>query len=181
LTCVNHCAIKPARNGLKALFLSLKVFMTAENQEIVKHLNSTLKTTLTAINQYFLHARMMKHSGWMVLADYEYKKSIEQMGYADKLVERMLAIGGIPNLQELGKLAIGSDEREILRCDLSLEKTASEILQAAISAAFASNDAQSLELLQKMSAQSTSHTDFINTQLNLIDSNGLEPYLRAQV
>jgi len=155
--------------------------MSAHDQEIIELLNKTLKTALTSINQYFLHARMMKHQGFMKLADYEYKKSIEQMNYSDKLVERVLHIGGSPNLHELGALIIGNSADTILCNDLVLEEIAGKNLAAAISVCETKGDASSLDILRQMQKLSDTHAQFIHTQLNLIDSMGLEPYLKTQV
>lgn len=150
------------------------------NQENIEHLNKTLKNALTAINQYFLHARMLKHQGLMKLADYEYQKSIEQMRFSDKLVERVLHLGGMPNLQDLGTLFIGNDANSILRNDLKLEEVAESILQNAIAACEAKNDASSLDILRAMQKQSATHNQFIHAQLNLIDSMSVANYLQTQ-
>ena len=150
------------------------------NRENIEHLNNAIKNALTAINQYFLHARMLKYKGFMKLADYEYKKSIEQMSFSDKLVERVLHLGGIPNLQDLGTLFIGSEADSILQNDLKLEEISEVVLQNAISACEAKGDASSLEILRAMRKQSAIHNQFIHAQLNLIDSMALPNYLKTQ-
>lgn len=155
--------------------------MTAGEKEIIKHLNNVLSNKLVAINQYFLHARMMKHMGFMKLADHEYKESIQQMKYADKLVERVLFIGGIPNLQELRKLNIGATVEEILKADLTTEKVAGEDIKLAINVCISKSDYTSVDMLNDILGSSEEHVSFIRSQLNLVDTIGLSKYLQTQV
>jgi bacterioferritin len=154
--------------------------MLAGDKEVIKHLNNALGHKLTAINQYFLHARMMKHMGFMELADYEYKESIQQMKYADKLVERVLFIGGIPNLQEIGKLNIGETVEEILKCDLKLEETVCSGIRSAIFMCESKGDGESSHILNSVIENAEEHIAFINKQLNLIDSINLPKYLQTE-
>lgn len=155
--------------------------MSAVDKEIIKHLNNVVSSKLTAINQYFLHARMVKHMGFMKLADYEYKESIQQMKYADRLVERVLFLGGVPNLQELGRLAIGESVDNILRCDLKLEETSIKAVKSALSVCETKNDSVSGGILSSILESSEEHVGFIRTQLNLIDTIGLPQYLQTQI
>lgn len=149
--------------------------------KIIEQLNNILSNELTAINQYFLHARMLKHAGYMKLADYEYKESIEQMRYADRLVERVLQIGGSPNLHELGKLNIGEEVDNILQGDLKLQEEAIEDLNSAVALCKNETDSASLDILQQIAKNATAHLQFIKEQLNMIDKIGLASYLKTQV
>ncbi len=154
--------------------------MSVPEKEVLKFLNIVLSNQLTAINQYFLHARMMKHMGVMKLADNEYKESIQQMKHADRLVERVLALGGIPNLQDLRKLRIGKTVEEILKCDLETEKAMTIELKTAISLCESEGDNLSTEILRSILGNEGEHTSFVREQLNLIDSMGLSQYLQTQ-
>ncbi len=151
------------------------------SSEIISSLNEVLRHGLAAINQYFLHARMLKHAGYMKLADVEYKESIEQMRNCDRLVERVLAVGGVPNLQDLGKLFIGDAANEILQGDLDLQSAGASELQAAIALCEAEADVASADILRQIQANQTAHIKFINEQLKLVDSMGLAAYLETQV
>jgi bacterioferritin len=153
----------------------------ATDNEIIKHLNIILKNELTAINQYFLHARMLKHMGFMKLADHEYKESIDEMKHADILVERVLFLKGLPNLQDLGKLMIGETVEEILKCDLKLEQKGHVDLKAAITCCESKEDYVSADMLHKILDSEEEHQLFITTQLKLIDTMGLSAYLQTQV
>lgn len=153
----------------------------AADKEIVKHLNLILKNELTAINQYFLHARMLKHMGFMKLADQEYKESIDEMKHADMLIERVLFLGGLPNLQDLGKIFIGESVEEILKCDLKLEQKANADLKNAITACEAKEDYASADILHKILESEEEHTLFLQTQLSLIASLGATNYMQTQV
>lgn len=155
--------------------------MAVVDKEIIKQLNNVIGGKLVAINQYFLHARMMKHMGFMKLADYEYKESIQQMKYADRLVERVLFLGGIPNLSELGKLNIGEAVDSILKCDLKLEETIIKDLKSAISSCEVKVDSVSTDILHRILENSEEHVLFIRTQFNLIDTMSLPQYLQTQV
>lgn len=154
--------------------------MSLHDAEIIAHLNMVLKNSLTAINQYFLHARLLKHQKVVRLADYEYKKSIEQMSFSDKLVERILHLGGCPTLGASPALTIGEDVCTVLASDLAIEEDASAALDAAIATCTSKNDAGSLEILRQMKKSLGDHTQFIHTQLNLIDSSDLKHYLQTQ-
>ncbi|MDX1975697.1 MAG: bacterioferritin [Rickettsiales bacterium] len=155
--------------------------MAVKDKEVIKHLNIILKNELTAINQYFLHARMLKHMGFMKLADHEYKESIDEMKHADMLVERVLYLGGIPNLQDLGKLMIGETVDEILQCDLKLEQKAHVDLRNAITYCEGIEDYVSADMIHKILDSEEEHQLFIRTQLKLIDTMGLTAYLQTQV
>ena len=132
---------------------------------IIAQLNRVLKNELTAINQYFLHARMLKHMGLMQLADHEYKKSIDEMKHTDMLVERILALGGLPNLQSLGNLSIGQSANEIIQCDLNFGHTAHAELRDAINVCETAGDAESAEMLRRILASGVEHNEFLSTQI----------------
>lgn len=153
----------------------------ATDKDIIKHLNAILRNELTGINQYFLHARMLKHMGFMKLADFEYKESIDEMKHADLLVNRILFLGGVPNLQDLGKLSIGEDVKEILVSDLKLEELGKVALKAAITLCESKEDYTSADILHKILDSEDEHIQFIRIQLNLIDTMGLNAYLQTQV
>lgn len=155
--------------------------MPTADKEIIKNFNTILSKKLTAINQYFLHARMIKNMGFMKLADYEYKESIQQMKYADTLVERVLFLGDIPDLQELGKLNIGKTIDAILKCDLTLEELSLHNIKSAIILCETKEDYASAEIMRCILENSEEHVLFINAQLNLIDTMGLPQYLQTQV
>lgn len=145
---------------------------------VLQHLNAALKNELTAINQYFLHARMLKHWGVKKLGQYEYEASVEEMKDADKLIERILFLDGLPNLQDLGKLLIGENVREILECDLRLEHQAIAHLREAVAHAEAVRDFVSRDLFSDMLEGEEHQVDFIETQLDLIDRIGIENYIQ---
>ncbi|MCK8516155.1 bacterioferritin [Methylonatrum kenyense] len=149
--------------------------------KVIEHLNTILFNELTAINQYFLHSRMLKDWGLTKLADHEYQESIEEMQHADKLIDRILFLGGLPNLQDLGKLLIGEDVREILECDLRLEEKGIPDLREAIAYAESIRDYVSRDLFQTILADEEEHVDHLETQLGLIERLGLENYQQSQV
>ncbi len=151
------------------------------DKQVIQHLNKVLANELIAINQYFLHARMFEDWGLEKLGKHEYKESIDEMKHADKLVRRVLFLEGIPNLQELGKLLIGENTREMLDCDLQLEHKALVDLRAAIAYCETAGDYASRELLEDILESEEEHVDWLETQLGLIDAVGLENYLQSQM
>ena len=150
------------------------------DQTVIRHLNAVLKNELTAINQYFLHARMLRHWGVEKLGDHEYKESLDEMKDADKLIERILFLGGLPNLQDLDKLLIGENVREILECDLRLEQAGLSRIREAIAYCEGVRDFVTRDLFSDMLDQEEDQVDFIETQFELIDRIGLERYIQLQ-
>lgn len=151
------------------------------DSKVIEHLNKALFNELTAINQYFLHARMFKNWGFKELAEHEYKESIDEMKHADRLIERILFLDGLPNLQNLGKLRIGESPEEVLRCDLDLEMQAIPDLRAAIAYCEEVADYVSRELFEDILESEEEHVDWIETQLGLIDRLGAGPYLQTKI
>ncbi len=148
--------------------------------EVIKFLNKALRNELTAINQYFLHARMLKDWGVTVLAEKEYKESIEEMEHADWLIERILFLEGLPNLQSLGKLRIGENVAEILDCDLKLEHDAIPLLRDGVEHCDNVRDYVSRDLLNKILANEEEHVDWLETQHDMIEQMGIQNYVQLQ-
>ncbi len=148
--------------------------------KVIGYLNDALKNELTAINQYFLHARMLRHWGVTKLGKHEYEESIDEMKHADRLTERILFLGGLPNLQDLGKLLIGEDVVELLECDLKLEQQAMPMLRDAIAHCEIVRDYISRELLEDILESEEEHVDFLETQFDLIKRIGVENYIQLQ-
>ncbi len=150
------------------------------SDRIVELLNKVLFNELTAINQYFLHSRMLKDWGVMQLAEAEHKASIDEMRHADELIERILFLEGLPNLQDLGKLLIGEDVREVLECDLKLELDALPSLKEGIATSEKEGDYVSRELFAKILDSEEEHIDWLETQFEQIKRMGLENYVQLQ-
>jgi bacterioferritin len=148
--------------------------------QVVQILNAVLKNELTTINQYFLHSRMLGNWGVSHLAQHEYKESIDEMKHADRLIERILFLDGLPNLQDLGKLKIGEDVREILDCDLAAEMEAMPELRDGIAYCEKVSDYITRELLEDILEGEEEHVDWIEKQYEMIQRMGLENYVQLQ-
>ncbi len=146
----------------------------------IEFLNAALKNELTAINQYFLHSRILADWGVSKLADYEYKESIEEMQHADWLIQRILFLEGLPNLQDLGKLRIGESVQDVIECDLALEHDAIPLLRDAMEHCEKQRDYVSRDLFGKILNNEEEHLDYLDTQLELISRIGIERYTLLQ-
>lgn len=150
------------------------------DKDVIKFLNAVLKNELTAINQYFLHARMLRHWGLEKMGHHEYEESVDEMKHADELVERILFLEGLPNLQDLHKLLIDEDVREILDCDLKLETRAIAEVRKDIAHCEKVSDFVSRELLRKILASEEDHIDWLETNVELIEKMGIQNYIQSQ-
>ncbi len=151
------------------------------NPQIIAELNKLLKNELTAINQYFLHARMMKHWGFERLAKRVYEESIGEMKHADRLTQRILLLDGLPNYQDIGKLGIGETVPECLAADLKLETAARTALVSAVAHCESAKDFVSREIVVAILEDAEEHIDFLETEIALIDKVGLPNYLQTQI
>ncbi|NOX51574.1 MAG: bacterioferritin [Gammaproteobacteria bacterium] len=148
---------------------------------VIDHLNTVLKNELTAINQYFLHAKMLKDWGLHALAKHTHEESIDEMKHADALIERILFLDGLPNLQQLGKLMIGQNVKEIVECDLKLEMHAMPDLRSAVAFCESVGDYVSRQLFRDILDSEEEHVDWLETQVGLIEKTGLENYIQSQM
>ena len=149
------------------------------DKKVIAYLNGQLKLELTAINQYFLHYRMLKHWGLARLAKHEHDESIEEMKHADLLMERVLTLGGLPNLQDLGKLLVGETAVETLRCDLKVEEAGQVYLKEAVGYCESVRDYVSRELFERILEDTEEHIDYLETQVSLLGSLGEQNYLQS--
>ncbi len=149
--------------------------------KVIDYLNAQLKNELTAINQYFLHARMYKHWGLEKLGKHEYDESIGEMRHADWLIERVFMLDGLPNLQDLHKLLIGEDTREILSCDLKLEQGAQHTCKDAIAYCESVRDYVSRDIFERILDDTEEHIDWLETQLDLIEKVGIQNYQQSMM
>lgn len=151
------------------------------DQGVIDLLNAQLKNELTAINQYFLHSRIVRHWGFAKLAKKEYDESIGEMKHADKLIERVLTLDGLPNLQDLHKVMIGEHTEEILQCDLRLEQGAQKTVKDGIAHCESVRDYVSRDLLQHILEDTEEHIDWLETQLELIKKVGIQNYQQSMM
>ena len=151
------------------------------DRKVIEFLNAVLRNELVAINQYFLHSRMYKDMGLTELANHEYEESLDEMKHADQLIERILFLEGLPNLQDIGKLRIGENTREMISCDLQLELDALPELKDAIAYCEECRDFVSRDLFDSILSSEEEHVDWLETQLALIESMGIENYLQAKI
>ncbi len=147
------------------------------DKKVIQYLNEALKKELGAINQYFLHSRMMEDWGVTKLAKHEYNESIEEMRHADELIKRILFLEGLPNLQDVGKLHIGENVKEILECDLKIEIDGVKNYKEAVAYAESVQDFVSRDLFMTILKDEEGHVDYLETQLELIEQIGIERYI----
>lgn len=150
-------------------------------KHVIAQLNIILKNELTAINQYFLHSRILDHQGFSALARKEYEESIDEMKHADQIMKRILFLGGLPNLQDLGRLMIGETPKEMLQCDLKAEEKAVSDLKQALAAAIEAKDSGTEQLIEAIIVSEEEHIDWLRKQLSVIDTIGIENYLQSQL
>jgi len=151
------------------------------DSKVIKYLNKALKNELVAINQYFLHARMFENWGLNELNEKEYEESIDEMKHADALIKRILFLEGLPNLQDIGKIQVGENTEEIMRCDLAVELEAVPVLREAIETCEQARDYGSRELFEDILASEEEHIDWLETQLELIEKVGLQNYQQSKM
>ncbi len=151
------------------------------DKQVIGYLNKVLKNELSAINQYFLHARMYKNWGLEKLNEHEYHESIDEMKHADMLIERILFLEGLPNLQDIGKIFIGENPKEALECDLKMEHLAVPDLKEAIAHCESVSDYTSRELFENILESEEEHIDWLETQFERIDRVGMENYLQSMM
>jgi bacterioferritin len=151
------------------------------DSKVIEYLNGVLRNELTAINQYFLHSRIYQDWGLNALADYQFQESVDEMKHADKLIQRILFLEGLPGMQDLGKLMIGEHAQEMLECDLRLEMEAIPLLREAIDYCEANKDFVSRDLFTQILDAEEEHVDWLETQLALINKVGIENYLQSQM
>jgi bacterioferritin len=151
------------------------------DKQVIKYLNKALRNELVAINQYFLHARMFENWGLTELNEKEYEESIDEMKHADALIKRILFLEGLPNLQDIGKLKVGENTEEIMRCDLALEQEAVPLLREAIEHCEQAKDYVSRELFESILESEEEHIDWLETQLELIERVGLQNYQQSKM
>ena len=151
------------------------------DQQVITFLNKALENELTAINQYFLHAKMFKNWGFHKLYEKEYHESIDEMKHADRLVDRILFLEGLPNLQNIGKILVGENPEEMLACDLKLEQLAVPLLKSAIEYCENTKDYISRELFESILESEEEHIDWLETQQDLIEKVGIQNYLQSQI